>query len=67
MRLEAAADRDAKGWYDFPLSEGELPELDWRPMFAGILEDCRRGIEASIIAMRFHRTLADRAYCGNAQ
>jgi hydrogenase maturation protein HypF len=58
MRLEAAADHDATGWYDFPLSEGELPELDWRPTIAGILADVNRGTNASIIAMRFHRTLA---------
>ncbi|HEX2475497.1 MAG TPA: carbamoyltransferase HypF, partial [Lacipirellulaceae bacterium] len=58
MRLEAAADRGAKGWYEFPLSEGELPELDWRPLFAGLLADGRRGVEPSVIAMRFHRSLA---------
>ena len=57
MRLEAAADRDAKGWYEFPLSEGELPELDWRPLFAGLLADQQRGVEPSVIAMRFHRSL----------
>ncbi len=58
MRLEAAADRDAKGWYEFPLSEGGLPELDWRPLFAGLLADGRRGVEPSVMAMRFHRSLA---------
>jgi hydrogenase maturation protein HypF len=58
MRLEAAADRDADGWYEFPLSEGELPELDWRPLFAALLADVRRGVAPSVIAMRFHRSLA---------
>jgi hydrogenase maturation protein HypF len=58
MRLEAAADHDARGWYDFPLSEGELPELDWRPLVAGLLADHRRGVEPSVMAMRFHRSLA---------
>ena len=58
MRLEAAADRGAKGSYEFPLSEGELPELDWRPLFAGLLADQQRGVEPSVIAMRFHRSLA---------
>jgi hydrogenase maturation protein HypF len=58
MRLEAVADSSAKGWYDFPLSEGELPELDWRPLFTGLLTDQRRGVEASVLAMRFHRSLA---------
>jgi hydrogenase maturation protein HypF len=58
MRLEAAADRSARGWYEFPLSEGKLPELDWRPLFTGLLVDHRRGVEPSIMAMRFHRSLA---------
>lgn len=58
MRLEAAADCDAKGWYDFPLFEGELPELDWRPLFVGLLADHRRGVDAGVMAMRFHRSLA---------
>ena len=58
MRLEAVADRSAKGWYEFPLSEGELPELDWRPLFAGLLADGRHGVEPSVMAMRFHRSLA---------
>jgi hydrogenase maturation protein HypF len=58
MRLEAAADRSATGWYEFPLSEGELPELDWRPLFAGLLADYHRGVDASVMAMRFHRGLA---------
>jgi hydrogenase maturation protein HypF len=58
MRLEAAADRDAKGSYDFPLAEGELPELDWRPLFAGLLADCHRGVHSGVMAMRFHRSLA---------
>jgi hydrogenase maturation protein HypF len=58
MRLEAEADRSAKGWYEFPLSEGELSELDWRPLFVGMLTDQRRGVEPSVIAMRFHRSLA---------
>ena len=58
MRLEAAADVDAKGWYEFPLSEGALPELDWRPLFIGLLTDHHHGVAASIMAMRFHRSLA---------
>jgi hydrogenase maturation protein HypF len=58
MRLEAAADTDAKESYVFPLSEGELPELDWRPLFIALLADKRRGVDDAVIAMRFHRGLA---------
>jgi hydrogenase maturation protein HypF len=58
MRLEAAADPTATGEYDFPLSEGKLVDLDWRPLFAGLLADHRRGVDAGVMAMRFHRSLA---------
>lgn len=58
MRLEAAADRSANGWYHFPLLDDALPELDWRPLFAGILMDHRHGVDPAVMAMRFHRSLA---------
>jgi hydrogenase maturation protein HypF len=58
MRLEAAADHDARGWYHFPISDDPLPELDWRPLFAGLIADHRRGVDPGTIAMRFHRSLA---------
>jgi hydrogenase maturation protein HypF len=58
MRLEAAADRDARGWYHFPVSDDPLPELDWRPLFTGLVADHRRGVDAGTLAMRFHRSLA---------
>src|SRR6185369_10922330 len=45
MRLEAEADRGANGWYHFPLSDDSLPELDWRPLFAGLLVDHRHGVD----------------------
>ena len=58
MRLEAAADRSAGGYYQFPLEDGQPSELDWRPLFAELLADCRCGVDPGTIAMRFHRTLA---------
>jgi hydrogenase maturation protein HypF len=58
MRLEAAADVNADGSYEFPISKGELLELDWRPLMAGLLADHGRGVERSVMAMRFHRSLA---------
>ncbi len=58
MRLEAAADRTASGQYEFPLAEGDLLELDWRPLFAGLLGDLASGVDPGTISMRFHRTLA---------
>jgi hydrogenase maturation protein HypF len=58
MRLEAAADRDARGWYHFPVSDEALSELDWRPLFVELVADCRRGVDPGVISMRFHRSLA---------
>jgi hydrogenase maturation protein HypF len=34
-------------------------ELDWRPLVEAILEDSRQGVEAGIIAARFHTSLVD--------
>jgi hydrogenase maturation protein HypF len=58
MQLEAVADSHAEGCYDFPLTDDELPELDWRPLFTGLLADKRRGVDDAVLAMRFHRSLA---------
>jgi hydrogenase maturation protein HypF len=51
--------------YPFSLleREGELPdapalEIDWRPALAAILADVKRGVTPSLVAGRFHRTLA---------
>jgi hydrogenase maturation protein HypF len=59
MRLEAAADRNAAGSYEFPLLEANLGELDWRPLFARLIADQRRGVDRGTLAMRFHRSLAE--------
>jgi hydrogenase maturation protein HypF len=66
MRLEAVADRSSRGQYEFPLREGPLGELDWRPLFAQLLADVRRGTEPEVMSMRFHRSLAHgiAAVCG---
>jgi hydrogenase maturation protein HypF len=58
MRLEATADQSAKGWYQFPVTDDELSELDWRPLFVGLIDDQRRGTDPGTLAMKFHRTLA---------
>lgn len=58
MRLEAAADRDARGWYHFPVTDDELSELDWRPLFIAMLDDQRRGADPGTLSMKFHRSLA---------
>ncbi len=58
MRLEAAADQSDCGEYPLPLTADDLPQLDWRPLFAGLWADCRNGTDPAVMAMRFHRSLA---------
>jgi hydrogenase maturation protein HypF len=58
MQLEAAADRSAQGWYDFPLREDRMFELDWRPLLEQLLADWHLGVDPGKMAMRFHRSLA---------
>jgi hydrogenase maturation protein HypF len=59
MMLEAAADASADGSYDFPLSRSPVCELDWRPLVAGLVLDRNAGVSPGVLAMRFHRTLAN--------
>jgi hydrogenase maturation protein HypF len=58
MMLEAAVSRNAMGSYDCPLINGHSCQLDWGPLFRQLLADQSRGVYADIIAMRFHRALA---------
>jgi hydrogenase maturation protein HypF len=45
--------------YPFPLKEGPPWIADWGPMMKVILEERDRGVPASRIAFRFHRSLAE--------
>lgn len=58
MRLEAAADREARGEYPLPLTSDEPRQLDWRPLVAALWHDLAAGVEPGVMAMRFHRSLA---------
>jgi hydrogenase maturation protein HypF len=42
--------------YPFTLS---LPLVDWEPTIRAIVDDARAGLDAGLIAAKFHRTLAD--------
>jgi len=64
MLLEQAVAPSPDG-YPFSLLErtAEGPdapevEIDWRPAIAAVLEDVLRGVAPSVVAGRFHRTLA---------
>lgn len=59
MLLEAACNRDAGGAYAF--ARGEDGELDWRPVVADVVRDVRGGAAPGVVAMRFHRAVADLA------
>jgi hydrogenase maturation protein HypF len=61
MLLEASCDHAEEGRYDLPLRDGELIELDWRPMIRQVLDDLALGASPATIAMRFHRGLATAA------
>ena len=58
MLLEATCDAAESGAYDFPVQDGDLRELDWRPAVRQIWEDRLQGVEPGRMAMRFHRGLA---------
>ena len=62
IELEALAapamGRAAEG-YRGTLVEGDPARLDWTPLWCGILEDLAAGIDAPLIAARFHLGLAE--------
>ena len=59
MALECAA-QDGPGEYRFELQKnGDLLELDWKPVVLEILRDLRAGVEPGLISTRFHRAVAD--------
>jgi hydrogenase maturation protein HypF len=69
MFLEAAADPSAQGSYPFPLAPAHRQasstgdhlawQLDWRPLVHAMLVDRANHVEACVMAMRFHRALAE--------
>lgn len=59
LLLEAICDRSATGCYSMQLQESIPCILDWRPMVAQILDDLQAAVAPGIVAMRFHRGLAN--------
>ena len=60
MRLEAIADRRECGDLAFRIHEGEI---DWRPLLLDLLDVQAQGVPVSVLAARFHNTLAEIVYC----
>lgn len=54
MRLENVVDGREKGWYEY--LKGQT--IDFEPMFRQIIADLAAGTDTSIIAGRFHNTIA---------
>jgi hydrogenase maturation protein HypF len=44
--------------YPAPLTDGEMLELDWRPLVEGVVRDVQRRRPRSEIALKFHNTLS---------
>jgi hydrogenase maturation protein HypF len=58
MLLEAVCDREEGGNYSIPRCSGQPDELDWRPLIVAVLRDRAGGVAPGVIAIRFHRGLA---------
>jgi hydrogenase maturation protein HypF len=55
IELEAIADPQENGWYEFGLNGDQI---DPSPMLARLLSDWRSGLPVSILAARFHNSAA---------
>jgi hydrogenase maturation protein HypF len=58
MLLEEACTRDEQGAYAFEYHV-ETGAIDWRPVIAAVVKDVRSGASPGVVAMRFHRGVAD--------
>jgi hydrogenase maturation protein HypF len=58
VELEQYADPRETGYYPFEVTEGEPFEVDWRPTVAAVVEDIDAGTDPSVVAARFHNTIA---------
>jgi hydrogenase maturation protein HypF len=56
--LEAACDRFATGAYQFAIQATDPLQIDWRPVLRQIIADRRVKTPQGVMAMKFHRGLA---------
>ena len=61
IELEAMAQTAAEeeGAYRFAIEDGAPALLDWAPLWRDLLHDLSSGVASSIIAKRFHNTVAE--------
>jgi hydrogenase maturation protein HypF len=65
VELEAAAERSHRGAYELPLERGLI--LDARPLVRAVVDDVEAGIATGVVAMRFHRGIAEATALACAQ
>lgn len=58
MCLESACDFSATGTYNFLVDHQSPAHIDWRPAFQAILSDRSATVPYGVMAMKFHRGLA---------
>ena len=59
MALEAACELSATGTYPFKIHAQSPMQIDWLPVVRQILADRRENTPPGVMAMRFHRGLAE--------
>lgn len=59
LRLESACSNFESEAYGFPIDETSPLQIDWRPAFRSILLDRNVHVPKSVMAMKFHRGLAE--------
>lgn len=63
LELESLADMNADGPYPFTIgvlpSDPSVAQVDWEPMIRSVIDDVRSNTPPSVIAGRFHRTMAE--------
>jgi len=58
IELEMVADATVERAYPYAIADGDVAQLDTRPMIEAIMDDLARGIAAKEISAAFHNTLA---------
>jgi hydrogenase maturation protein HypF len=58
LEWNLAADPGERGCYPFEIEDGDLSELDLRPLVRAAVADLLAGVAAPAISARFHNTLA---------
>ena len=58
IELEMVADATVESAYPYAIADGDVAQLDMRPMIEAIMDDLARGIAAKEISAAFHNTLA---------